>query len=76
MESVKEIQDYLGITDNQDVKYKMEVVTEYRSFKNIYSGKNVEMCLIEDIGTYIDVDDKDIFEYGKYIAVYRGDKNE
>lgn len=71
MESVKEIQDYLGITDNQDVKYKMKVIAEYKKFKKIYSGKDVEMCLIEDIGTYIDVNDKDVFEYGKYIAVYR-----
>lgn len=71
MENIREIEDYLGITDNEDMQYKFNVIAEYKNFERIYKNKQIEMCLVEDVGTYIDINDSDIYECGKYIAVYR-----
>lgn len=62
----KQIEDYLGITDNEDFDYKNKVIAEYKTMKQRYP--KYENALIEDLGVYIPY--SRIIATGEYIAVF------
>ena len=62
-----ELEDYLGITDNENRSYKNAVIADYRNIKKLYP--NCEYALTEDLGLYIEYDE--IVASGKYITAFR-----
>lgn len=54
MLNIKEIEDYLGITDNEDLNYKESVIADYLALYEKYStNENIEYALCDDLGVYI-----------------------
>lgn len=52
--SKKDIEDYLGITDNVDTKLKTNIIKQAEQIEKEYKGKYIDYCLKEDYGVYID----------------------
>lgn len=50
----KDIEEYLGITDNADTKLKREIIEQAEEIEKQYKGEYVDYCLKEDYGVYID----------------------
>lgn len=64
-----DIEDYLGITDNDDNEYKNNAVEEYKELKRLYGKrKNIEFGCNEDMGIYLDY--SKIIYRGKYITAF------
>lgn len=51
--SKKDIEEYLGITDNADTKLKQDIIKQAEQIEKEYKGKYVDYCLKEDLGIYI-----------------------
>lgn len=68
--STKELQDYLGITDNDNYMYKARQIADFRLLAYMtrdFEGR--EICLIEDFNNVVGTDnDKIIYEYNDLIA--------
>ncbi|MBQ7348582.1 MAG: hypothetical protein IJW47_01165 [Clostridia bacterium] len=62
----KYIENYLGITDNENKDYKKKVVAEYNAFKKKYP--NLGLALTEDLGLYVPY--SRIVETGAYITAF------
>lgn len=56
---IEDIENYLGITDNDNQNYKEQVICEYLKLKELY--QNYEMGLHEDLIIY----------QGEYITVFK-----
>ena len=65
----KDIEHYLGITDNEDRAYKNKCIAEFKQFQKKYTDNDkVETCLIGDLGIYIPY--SEIIEQGELVAVF------
>lgn len=64
--NIREIEHYLGITDNDNDEYKENVVAEYREMKQQYP--DLEFALTDDLGVYIH--NAEIVKSGKYISAF------
>ena len=68
--STKELQDYLGITDNDNYMYKAKQIADFRLLATITKDfENREICLREDFNNVVGTDeDKVIYEYNDLVA--------
>lgn len=62
-----QIEHYFGITDNEDINYKAQVIAEYEEMKPKYP--NLEFALTEDLGVYVPYNE--IVATGNYISAFR-----
>lgn len=68
--NTKELEDYLGITDNENYMYKARQIADFRLLAYITRDfEDREICLIEDFNNSLGTDnDKVIYEYNDLIA--------
>ena len=68
---LKELEDYLGITDNENYMYKTEIIGEFRILEKLISNMNyekLEIILKEDYYN-LKLSNKIVYEY-KNLIVY------
>lgn len=68
---LKELKDYLGITDNENYMYKAEIIGEFRILEKLISNMNyekLEIILKEDYYN-LKLSNKIVYEY-KNLIVY------
>lgn len=67
---LKELEDYLGITDNNNYMGKAKLISDYRLLEEIVQNiKNVEIIRKEDFYiNSLDIDNDIIYEYNDLIA--------
>ena len=68
---LKELEDYLGITDNENYMYKGEIIGEFRILEKLISNMNyekLEIILKEDYYN-LKLSNKIVYEY-KNLIVY------
>ena len=68
---LKELEDYLGITDNENYMYKAEIICEFRILEKLISNMNyekLEIILKEDYYN-LKLSNKIVYEY-KNLIVY------
>lgn len=68
---LKELEDYLGITDNENYMYKAEIIGEFRILEKLISNMNyekLEIILKEDYYN-LKLSNKIVYEY-KNLIVY------
>ena len=74
---LKELEDYLGITDNENYMYKAEIIGEFRILEKLISNMNyekLEIILKEDYYN-LKLSNKIVYEY-KNLIVYEINKGE
>ena len=62
---LKELEDYLGITDNENYMYKAKIIAEFRDLEKLVSNmdyENLEIILREDYEN-LKLDNKIVYEY-------------
>lgn len=68
---LKELEDYLGITDNTNYMYKANIINEFRILEKLISNmnyENLEIILKEDYYN-LKLSNKIVYEY-KNLIVY------
>ena len=74
---LKELEDYLGITDNENYMYKAEIIGEFRILEKLISNmyyEKLEIILKEDYYN-LKLSNKIVYEY-KNLIVYEINKGE
>ena len=74
--NLKEVEDYLGITDNNDYMYKAEVIIQFRLLEKLITNidyEKLEVILKEDY-YHLGLDNKIVYEY-KGLIVYEENNN-
>lgn len=74
--NLKEVEDYLGITDNNDYMYKAEVIMQFRLLEKLIINmdyEKLEVILKEDY-YHLGLDNKIVYEY-KDLIVYEENNN-
>lgn len=74
--NLKEVEDYLGITDNNDYMYKAEVIMQFRLLEKLITNmdyEKLEVILKEDY-YHLGLDNKIVYEY-KDLIVYEENNN-
>lgn len=74
--NLKEVEDYLGITDNNDYMYKAEVIMQFRLLEKLITNmdyEKLEVILKEDY-YHLGLDNKIVYEY-KGLIVYEENNN-
>ena len=67
--NLKELEDYLGITDNDNYMYKAKMIMDFRLLADLCYGQNVEIILKEDFYIQkLDKKHKIFYEYNNLIA--------
>lgn len=71
--NTQEIQDYLGITDNENVVYKGKTISDFRLLADLCEGINYEIILEEDYHIN-QMTNEIIYKYNNLIAykIYKG----
>ena len=67
---LKELEDYLGITDNEDYMYKARQIADFRLLAYMTRDfKDIEIILAEDFNNVVGTDNtKIIYEYNDLVA--------
>lgn len=74
--NLKEVEDYLGITDNDDYMYKAELIMQFRLLEKLIENmdyEKLEIILKEDY-YHLGLDNKIVYEY-KGLIVYEENNN-
>lgn len=74
--NLKEVEDYLGITDNNNYMYKAEVIMQFRLLEKLITNmdyEKLEVILKEDY-YHLGLDNKIVYEY-KDLIVYEENNN-
>ena len=69
---LKELEDYLGITDNENYMYKAKIIGEFRILEKLISNmnyENLEIILKEDYYN-LKLNNKIVYEF-KDLIVYK-----
>lgn len=67
---LKELEDYLGITDNENYMYKAEIIGEFRILEKLISNmnyENLEIILKEDY-LNLHLKNKIVYEFNNLIV--------
>ena len=67
--TLKELEDYLGITDNENYMYKAKTIMDFRLLADLFDGQDIEIILKQDYFTQkLNETSKIIYEYNDLIV--------
>lgn len=74
--NLKEVEDYLGITDNDNYMYKAEVIMQFRMLEKLIANMNYEKLevILEEDYYHLGLDNKIVYKF-KGLIVYEENNN-
>ena len=67
--TLKELENYIGITDNENYMYKAKIIADFRLLADLCEGQNVDIILKEDFYNLgLHKTKKIFYEYNNLIA--------